>query len=65
MVIFDEAYFEFLDDPPDTLRFVREGRNVVVLRTFSKIHGLAGVRIGYAVAASRDNRSASQDEAAI
>jgi histidinol-phosphate aminotransferase len=51
MVIFDEAYFEFLDDPPDTLRFVREGRNVIVLRTFSKIHGLAGVRIGYAVAA--------------
>jgi histidinol-phosphate aminotransferase len=50
IVVFDEAYFEFLDDPPDTLRFVREGRNVVVLRTFSKIHGLAGIRIGYAVA---------------
>jgi histidinol-phosphate aminotransferase len=49
MVVFDEAYFEFLDRPPDTLRFVREGRNVVVLRTFSKIHGLAGLRIGYAV----------------
>src|SRR6266705_5015302 len=52
IVIFDEAYFEFLDDPPDTLRFVREGRNVIVLRTFSKIHGLAGLRIGYAVAQS-------------
>jgi histidinol-phosphate aminotransferase len=50
VVVFDEAYFEFLDDPPDTLRFVREGRNVVVLRTLSKIHGLAGLRIGYAVA---------------
>jgi histidinol-phosphate aminotransferase len=50
VVVFDEAYFEFLDDPPDTLRFVREGRNVIVLRTFSKIHGLAGSRIGYAVA---------------
>src|SRR5436190_11026473 len=50
LVIFDEAYFEFLDDPPDTLRFVRDGRNVVVLRTFSKIHGLAGLRIGYAIA---------------
>jgi histidinol-phosphate aminotransferase len=50
IVIFDEAYFEFLDDPPDTLRFVREGRNVIVLRTFSKIHGLAGLRIGYAIA---------------
>jgi histidinol-phosphate aminotransferase len=50
VVVFDEAYFEFLDDPPDTLRFIRNGRNVVVLRTFSKIHGLAGVRIGYAIA---------------
>ena len=50
VVVFDEAYFEFLDDPPDTLRFVHEERNVVVLRTFSKIHGLAGLRIGYAVA---------------
>lgn len=49
IVVFDEAYLEFLDDPPDTLRFVREGLNVVVLRTFSKIHGLAGLRIGYAV----------------
>jgi histidinol-phosphate aminotransferase len=52
IVVFDEAYFEFLDDPPDTLRFVRDGRNVVVLRTFSKIHGLAGLRIGYAIAPS-------------
>ena len=52
LVIFDEAYFEFLDDPPDTLRIVRDGRNVVVLRTFSKIHGLAGVRIGYALGPS-------------
>jgi histidinol-phosphate aminotransferase len=50
VTIFDEAYFEFLDDPPDTLRFVRQGRNVIVLRTFSKVHGLAGLRIGYAVA---------------
>ena len=43
VVVFDEAYFEFLDDPPDTLKFVREGRNVVVLRTFSKIQGLANL----------------------
>jgi histidinol-phosphate aminotransferase len=49
VAVFDEAYFEFIDHPPDTLRFVREGRNIVVLRTFSKIHGLAGLRIGYAV----------------
>jgi histidinol-phosphate aminotransferase len=50
VVVFDEAYFEYLDDPPDTLRFVRAGRNVAVLRTFSKIQGLAAVRIGYGIA---------------
>lgn len=50
IVVFDEAYFEFLEEPPDTLRFVREGRYVIVLRTFSKIHGLAGLRIGYGIA---------------
>jgi histidinol-phosphate aminotransferase len=50
VVVFDEAYFEYLDDPPDTLRFVRAGRNVVTLRTFSKIQGLANLRIGYGIA---------------
>ena len=53
LVIFDEAYFEFLDHPPDTLRFVREGRNVVVMRTFSKIQGLANLRIGYGLAPAK------------
>jgi len=47
MVIFDEAYHEFLDEPPDTLQYLRAGRNVVIMRTFSKIQGLAGLRIGY------------------
>jgi histidinol-phosphate aminotransferase len=51
VVAFDEAYFEFLEEPLDTLKFVREGRNVCVLRTCSKIHGLAGLRIGYGLAA--------------
>ncbi len=50
VVVFDEAYYEFLENPPDTLKFVREGRNVVVLRTFSKIQGLANLRIGYGLA---------------
>src|ERR1041385_2659896 len=50
VAIFDEAYFELLNDPPDTLRYVREGRNIVVLRTFSKIHGLASLRVGYGIA---------------
>lgn len=50
IAVFDEAYIEFPDSPPDTLRYVREGRNVCVLRTFSKIHGLAGLRVGYGIA---------------
>lgn len=50
--VLDEAYFEFVEDPkfPNGIDYFREGRNVVVLRTFSKIYGLAGCRIGYAVA---------------
>jgi histidinol-phosphate aminotransferase len=50
VVVFDEAYFEYLDDPPDTLQFVRANRNVIVLRTFSKIHALANLRLGYGMA---------------
>lgn len=48
----DEAYVELLpeDDQSHSLEFVREGRPVVVLRTFSKVYGLAGLRVGYAVA---------------
>src|ERR1700730_3844346 len=38
VTVFDEAYYEFLHMPPDTLRYVRDERNIVVLRTFSKIH---------------------------
>jgi len=54
LVVFDEAYAEYAPPTlfPDTLRYVREGRNVIVLRTFSKIYGLAGLRIGYGVAKS-------------
>jgi histidinol-phosphate aminotransferase len=50
VTVFDEAYYEFIDDPPDTLKYVRDGRAVIVLRTFSKIHGLAGTRVGYGIA---------------
>ena len=49
IVVFDEAYIHFADPQPDTLRYVREGKNAVVMRTFSKAYGLAGVRIGFAV----------------
>lgn len=50
VVVIDEAYHEYVDHPPDTLKFAREGRNLVVLRTFSKIHGLASARLGYGIA---------------
>ena len=51
IVVFDEAYYEYVRDPeyPDSLQYVREGRPVVVLRTFSKIYGLAGLRVGYGI----------------
>ena len=52
VVVFDEAYYEFLPQPPDTLKYVRAGRKVVVLRTFSKIQGLANLRIGYGLASA-------------
>ncbi|MBU4532432.1 MAG: histidinol-phosphate transaminase [Eubacteriales bacterium] len=53
LVVLDEAYFEYVDDPsyPDGLDYLLQGeRRVVVLRTFSKCFGLAGLRIGYALA---------------
>jgi histidinol-phosphate aminotransferase len=54
VVVFDEAYYEYVRDPeyPDSLRYVRDGRPVVVLRTFSKIYGLAGLRVGYGITTS-------------
>jgi histidinol-phosphate aminotransferase len=54
IVVFDEAYIEFAQGPdfPDTMRYVKEGRRVIVLRTFSKAASLAGLRVGYAVAAA-------------
>ena len=51
LVVFDEAYYEYIErsDFPQTLDYIREGRNVITLRTFSKIYGLAGLRIGYGI----------------
>ncbi|NIJ14625.1 histidinol-phosphate aminotransferase [Saccharomonospora amisosensis] len=53
VVVLDEAYREFVTDAdvPDGLEFARTRRNVAVLRTFSKAYGLAGLRVGYAIAA--------------
>ncbi|KRE26935.1 aminotransferase [Mycobacterium sp. Soil538] len=52
MVVLDEAYIEYIRDGlvPDSFGLVRAHSNVVVLRTFSKAYGLAGLRVGYAVA---------------
>jgi histidinol-phosphate aminotransferase len=60
VLVLDEAYYEFAEHFAATrgvrysrsLDYVREGRNVVVLRTFSKVHGLAGVRVGYGIASA-------------
>jgi len=51
-VVFDEAYAEFVEDPmyPDTLSYVRKGLKVIVVRTFAKLQGLAGLRVGYGLA---------------
>lgn len=54
LTVLDEAYFEFVSDPgyPNGLHYVEAGLPVIVLRTFSKLYGLAGLRIGYLVGAA-------------
>jgi histidinol-phosphate aminotransferase len=54
VIVADEAYFEFVRDTdyPDSLQYHDPSRMIVTMRTFSKIFGLAGVRVGYAVARS-------------
>lgn len=51
LLAMDEAYVEFLDEPLDLLPMVRDGNapNLILLRTFSKIYGLAGLRVGYGI----------------
>ena len=53
VVFFDEAYYEFAKDLrnyPNTLKFLKNKRNVIITRSFSKIYSLAGLRIGYGIA---------------
>lgn len=50
--VFDEAYAEFLENPPDLRPLITEGRKVIGLRTFSKIYGLASLRVGYGYAST-------------
>ncbi|MDA8171081.1 MAG: histidinol-phosphate transaminase [Nitrospiraceae bacterium] len=51
LVVLDEAYVEYVSHPdyPDSMRYLLEGKNVLILRTFSKIYGLAGLRVGYGI----------------
>lgn len=52
LAVVDEAYYEYVTDPDyaDSMAWFRQGRDIVILRTFSKIYGLAGLRIGYGIA---------------
>ncbi len=52
LLVLDEAYYEYVErtDYPDAIKSALEGKRVVVLRTFSKIHALAGLRVGYGIA---------------
>lgn len=50
VAVIDEAYADYLDAPPDLRPLVREGRKIICLRTFSKIYGLASLRVGYGYA---------------
>jgi histidinol-phosphate aminotransferase len=51
LLVMDEAYIDFCDDPLDLVPLVRQGTrpNLILMRTFSKIYGLAGLRIGYGI----------------
>lgn len=52
LLVMDEAYLEFLEEPVDLVPLIRLGarKNLILMRTFSKIYGLAGLRIGYGIA---------------
>ncbi len=52
LVVLDEAYKDYVDrrDFPNSIRLLKEYRNIIILRTFAKIYGLAGLRIGYGIA---------------
>ena len=53
VVVFDEAYDAFIDvdDYPDSLSYLKKKKRIIILRSFSKAYGLAGLRLGYAIAA--------------
>lgn len=49
LVVSDEAYYEYIEDEnyPDSMQYLNAGRRIVIFRTFSKIYGLSGLRVGY------------------
>ena len=52
LVVADEVYHHFVDDPayPDSIQYVLDGKNIVIVHSFSKAYGLAGMRLGYGIA---------------
>lgn len=54
IVVLDEAYYEFADDSsyPDSIKLLEDYKNIIILRTFSKVYGLASLRLGYGIADS-------------
>jgi len=52
LLVMDEAYFEYVDaaEYPDSMKYLRSGKSILTLRTFSKVYGLSGVRLGYGIA---------------
>ena len=52
LVVIDEAYHHFVEDPSysSSIKYLKEGRNIIITRTFSKVYGIAGLRLGYGLA---------------
>jgi histidinol-phosphate aminotransferase len=62
LVLVDEAYNELIDEPPkhSMIPLVKAGHNIIVARTFSKIYGLAGMRVGYLIASEENTQWINQ-----
>jgi histidinol-phosphate aminotransferase len=67
LLVMDEAYIEFLDDAVDLVPLIRLGarKNLILMRTFSKIYGLAGLRIGYGIGNPGTDCRAGKNPAAV
>ncbi|ASK63793.1 histidinol-phosphate transaminase [Virgibacillus phasianinus] len=54
LVVLDEAYYEYVEEPYDSLPFIEKYPNLVIMRTFSKIYGLASFRVGYGISSEEN-----------